>query len=77
MHCIFKHFVFCFFNKYESVIIWLICSNCNGFFSLPAYHMDDCEFSGWANTYDHDIDYTIPDGRVLRGVVSVHDNGAE
>ena len=56
----------------------LFCSNCNVFcLSLPAYHMDDCEFSGWANTYDQNIDYTIPDGRVLRGVVSVHSNGAE
>ena len=52
-------------------------SNCDVFLFIQAYHMDDCEYSGWANTYDHNIDYTIPDDRVLRGVVSIHSNGAE
>jgi hypothetical protein len=37
----------------------------------------NCLYSGWANSYDRDLDYTVPPGHVMRGITSIHDNGHE
>lgn len=37
----------------------------------------NCFYSGWVNSYDGDLDYTVPAGHVMRGMISIHDNGAE
>lgn len=58
-------------NRYEDRRWKLYCC------SLATYHMEDCKFSDWANTYDHNIDYTAPTGTTMRGLVSVHDNTKE
>ncbi|XP_005099814.2 hemagglutinin/amebocyte aggregation factor [Aplysia californica] len=33
-----------------------------------------CEYTGYVNSYDQLLNYTVPDGWVLRGMTSVHDN---
>ncbi|XP_056009464.1 uncharacterized protein LOC125680077 [Ostrea edulis] len=43
----------------------------------PGMCLYNCFYSGWANKYDGDLDYTVPAGHVMRGMVSVHDNGPE
>lgn len=37
----------------------------------------NCYYSGLVNQYDGDLDYTVPDGHVMRGWTSVHDNHHE
>ena len=36
-----------------------------------------CVYTDYVNTYDHVLNYRVPDGYIIRGVNSVHDNGAE
>ncbi|KAL3879502.1 hypothetical protein ACJMK2_031798 [Sinanodonta woodiana] len=43
----------------------------------PGYHMDDCEYSGPVNQYDGPMAYTVPTNKVMKGAVSIHDNGHE
>ena len=35
----------------------------------------NCYFTGFVNTYNEQVRYTVPEGRVLRGVVSMYDEG--
>lgn len=37
----------------------------------------NCYYSGLVNQYDGDLDYSVPDGHVMRGWTSVHDNHHE
>ena len=39
--------------------------------------MSNCLYSGFVNNFDGPLDYAVPDGYVLRGVSSYHDNGKE
>ncbi|XP_045174225.2 dermatopontin-like [Mercenaria mercenaria] len=40
-------------------------------------HLDDCDFSAWTNVYDGAQNFNAPAGKVMKGVVSVHDNSKE
>ncbi|XP_078323804.1 hemagglutinin/amebocyte aggregation factor-like isoform X2 [Crassostrea virginica] len=43
----------------------------------PGMCLYNCYYSGFVNRYDADLDYTVPDGHVMRGWTSVHDNHHE
>nr|XP_034301845.1 hemagglutinin/amebocyte aggregation factor-like isoform X3 [Crassostrea gigas] len=43
----------------------------------PGMCLYNCFYSGWVNSYDGDVDYRVPAGHVMRGMISIHDNGAE
>ncbi|XP_011451275.3 hemagglutinin/amebocyte aggregation factor [Magallana gigas] len=43
----------------------------------PGNCLFNCYYSGLVNQYDGDLDYTVPDGHVMRGWTSVHDNHHE
>ncbi|XP_065933600.1 dermatopontin isoform X1 [Magallana gigas] len=43
----------------------------------PGMCLYNCFYSGWVNSYDGDLDYTVPAGHVMRGMISIHDNGSE
>lgn len=43
----------------------------------PGMCLFNCYYSGLVNQYDGDLDYTVPDGHVMRGWTSVHDNHHE
>ncbi|KAL8561477.1 hypothetical protein ACOMHN_011159 [Nucella lapillus] len=36
-----------------------------------------CYFTGWANDWDGRMDFTVPDDKILRGMISYHDNRRE
>ncbi|XP_035826016.1 hemagglutinin/amebocyte aggregation factor [Aplysia californica] len=36
-----------------------------------------CSYTAYINTYDHVLQYRVPDGYAIRGVNSIHDNGKE
>merc|ERR1711934_131313 len=42
--------------------------------TLVTYH---CQYTNYVNSYDHILSYRVPDGMVMKGVNSVHDNGKE
>lgn len=44
---------------------------------LSAVHLIDCDLTGFTNDYDQPQDYHLPPGKVIKGVESIHDNGAE
>ncbi|XP_045183014.2 hemagglutinin/amebocyte aggregation factor-like [Mercenaria mercenaria] len=41
------------------------------------FHPYDCELTGWTNDYDGVQDFRVPDGKVIKGVISIHDNNRE
>uniref|UniRef100_K1R0B1 Hemagglutinin/amebocyte aggregation factor n=1 Tax=Magallana gigas TaxID=29159 RepID=K1R0B1_MAGGI len=43
----------------------------------PGNCLFNCYYSGLVNQYDGDLDYRVPDGHVMRGWTSVHDNHHE
>ena len=46
-------------------------------FIFSGLHTEDCEFTGPLNKYDAPVDYYVPSGQILRGVISTHDNHYE
>ena len=46
-------------------------------FVFTGLHTEDCDFTGALNKYDAPVDYYVPSGRVLRGVISTHSNHYE
>lgn len=41
------------------------------------YHHKNCKWTDWVNTWDETFNYFAPDGYVIRGVLSIHNNNAE
>ncbi|XP_053389276.1 hemagglutinin/amebocyte aggregation factor-like [Mercenaria mercenaria] len=41
------------------------------------FHLYDCEFTGRTNDYIRVQDFSVPDGKVIKGVISVHKSAAE
>ncbi|XP_059156033.1 dermatopontin-like isoform X1 [Physella acuta] len=58
-------------NGHEDRMWGFQCCNPDGHVSHA------CEYTPYVNQYDQMLTYRVPDGMVLRGVTSVHDNGHE
>ncbi|XP_076462853.1 hemagglutinin/amebocyte aggregation factor-like [Babylonia areolata] len=43
----------------------------------PNTIVHNCTYSGWTNSFDAAVYYLVPDGKILRGMVSYHDNSKE
>ncbi|XP_053389280.1 hemagglutinin/amebocyte aggregation factor-like isoform X2 [Mercenaria mercenaria] len=41
------------------------------------FHLYDCEFTELTNNYDGVQDFTVPEGKVIKGVISIHHDGRE
>ena len=46
-------------------------------FSFSDAIVHGCIFTDYENDFDGDLDYTVPDGKVLRGIDSYHENHYE
>ncbi|KAH3830593.1 hypothetical protein DPMN_103838 [Dreissena polymorpha] len=44
---------------------------------LPDIHMFDCSFTDWTNVFDGAQNFNSPDGLVMKGMDSYHDNNFE
>ncbi|KAH3699265.1 hemagglutinin/amebocyte aggregation factor-like [Dreissena polymorpha] len=45
--------------------------------SMPGYSPFHCKQTGWTNDFDRIQNYRVPDGFIMTGVYSEHDNGPE
>ncbi|XP_060556930.1 hemagglutinin/amebocyte aggregation factor-like isoform X1 [Ruditapes philippinarum] len=58
-------------NKYEDRIWRFKCCE------MHDVHLDDCDYTQWTNAYDGAQNFHAPAGKVMKGVVSIHDNHKE
>ena len=58
-----------------------ICSNTSNSLIISIIYLADrltnCLMSPYINDFDEDMDWTLPDGHVIRGFESYHDNSKE
>ena len=62
----FLHFVYFYLNRFK----FYCCT-------VPDFSILDCAWTPYVNTWDEDFVYVLDESRVLCGVGSEHDNGAE
>eukprot|EP00488_Nonionellina_sp_1-RS-2012_P004268 TRINITY_DN9555_c0_g1_i1.p1 TRINITY_DN9555_c0_g1~~TRINITY_DN9555_c0_g1_i1.p1 ORF type:complete len:134 (-),score=19.39 TRINITY_DN9555_c0_g1_i1:10-411(-) len=59
-------------NKKEDRVWSFYCGQLSS-----TYKLADCSWSGYANSWDNDVNYYCSSNGVLNGIYSTHDNGKE